>query len=307
MHSVKEPTSLAILSSPTSASFGAPPTPILLQPSPSPSPSKRPKLSLNTTSVSVSTFGKGSTSLRLDTLSATSPTSRNTFRNAYAHQQQQASCALARQSTPSPLGANRSAEYMQTTDDAPEHFYDSAASSASTASISSVESFSDVPYKLVYSLPSVLVNSPLPRERRKKTSFGQSRPMFPAVKKVNFRTPLTEDIRTTKYTLKHSDIDSSTSTISTLELSSSDNKTEPDELEKQDGEHSTSIATEKPGATPDADPAQHHDEADHDTCPSTPVAGREKRDRCWTWTLGSTGSATSGQTDEVDADHEDRD
>lgn len=256
---------------------------------PSRSPAKRPKLSLDTNNVP-SIFGKSSTSLRLETLSATSPTARNTFRNTLDPVTAQnkksntkptlSSLKIATDSSP------REPEQIQqsTTND-------SAASSATTtSSLSSIDSFSTVvPYKLTFNTTSILVNSPLPRTSR-RSHFGHQKPMFPAPKKVAFREPLTEDVKTTRFTLRHSDIESSTSTISALELTPSDS--EVDETSKNQTERSQQ-ADDRPSAksppsphTGDKRESSDEEESDSDSCPATPVAGRRKRHRQWIWTLG---------------------
>jgi hypothetical protein len=76
-----------------------------------------------------------------------------------------------------------------------------------------------IPYKVSHSVSSILVNSPIPTSERRNMSVSQSRPIFPVEKRVSFRSPLEEEIRTTKYMWKHSDIEShgweSTSSLST--------------------------------------------------------------------------------------------
>lgn len=111
--------------------------------------------------------------------------------------------------------------------------------------------------------------------------------MFPAAKKVAFKAPLTEDIQTTKYTMRHSDIESSTSTISTLELSPAEkaSTTDSDDCDKAEV---TVEAEKKESLSPQTgDKRESSDEEeDSDSCPNTPVAGRKKRHRAWRWTLG---------------------
>jgi hypothetical protein len=110
--------------------------------------------------------------------------------------------------------------------------------------------------------------------------------MFPASKKVAFRAPLTEDITTEKYTMKHSDIDSSISTISTLELSPPDAE-KPEKISEGAAHKLNAKPKEKKAKSPQTgEKRESSDEEDSDTCPSTPVAGRNKRSREWVWTLG---------------------
>lgn len=264
---------------------------------PAPSPAKRPKLTLNT-STTPQVFGKGSTSLRLETLSATSPTGRNTFRNGYGQDRSlkttrakpqrpnltplaTVESAPAKPQLPTPLRTDlpSSAESGDIT----------SSSAASTTSISTIDSLStEVPYKLTYNITSILSNGPLPRTKSKKTSFAPSRPMFPLPKRVAFRAPLTEDIKTSKYTMAHSDIDSSNSTISTLELPSPAQELKHDKTKEVHAEDAKDGAAEDTlVASPrTGEKRESSDEDDSDTCPATPVAGRRKKSRQWRWTLG---------------------
>ncbi|GME49309.1 hypothetical protein GTA08_BOTSDO00365 [Neofusicoccum parvum] len=287
----------------------APQAPILSQPQPH--APRRPKLSLNTATAQVRTFGKGS-SLRLETLSAVSPTARNTFSNGYE---------------PQSLSATDSKPWS--TRVIPEADTPSSAStfnsSTSASSYSSLGSDSArIPYKLPHNVQSILSNSPLPPVHRHHTMA--SRPMFPAAKRVSFRANLTEEITTTKYTLAHSDIESSSSTISSLELDSSTSETEAAPSTAATTLPSRAAAKLdlqlcKPTA-PATVTAQHHSterprsqkrdspsdsESDSDSCPETPVAGRRKRRREWVWTLGPVDGQQSDakflrQQDEVDSD-----
>lgn len=218
-----------------------------------PSPAKRPRLSLDTNNVP-SLF---STSLRLETLSTTSPTARNTFRNAYNSKVQHRTFSKP---VLSPLSTTTTQQTANS---------ESAASSASTTtSVSSIDSISSViPYKLAYKhTSSILINSPIPRAPR-RVPFARAR-MFSATKKVAFKEPLTEDVKTTHFTLRHSDIESSTSTISTLELSPQST------AEQDDKSHPASLHT--------GDKRESSDEE-----------GRRTQ-RQWVWTLAS-GESVKGQ------------
>ncbi|KAK4506794.1 hypothetical protein PRZ48_000527 [Zasmidium cellare] len=277
---------------------------------PSPSPAKRPKLSLNTANVP-SVFGKGSTSLRLDTLSATSPTTRNTFSNAY-DQAQSRHTINGRPSKPrlAPLATNVTNADEQTAPLDPEQPNNSAASSASSSSTASTVDFStaEVPYRVPYNVKSILLNSPIARKPVRITSFAQSKPMFPAAKKVAFKAPLTEDIQTIKYTMRHSDIESSTSTISTLELSPSDNSSTVDEDDEDDEDEKVeTVEVEKKESssphTGDKRESSDEEDDDSDSCPATPVAGRKKRHRDWRWTLGPIGPSQDQQQQSEETDH----
>ncbi|KAM3418812.1 hypothetical protein BST61_g4780 [Cercospora zeina] len=284
---------------------------------PSRPPAKRPKLSLDTDNVP-SIFGKRSTSLRLETLSATSPTARNTLRNAL----DPVTIPIKNSSSPRPVVSSLK---IATHPPQPEPdqvqsttAHDSAASSATTtSSLSSLDSLSSlVPYKLAFNSTSILVNSPLPRTPR-RAHVGHPKPMFPAPKKVAFREPLTEDVKTTRFTLRHSDIESSTSTISTLELTPSDSEVDQDTKEqdnKRPDQPDRRPATTSPPSphTGDKRESSDEEESDSDSCPATPVAGRRKRHRQWVWTLGPVDGeekSRSYQQNEiivVDAEHEGR-
>lgn len=266
----------------------------------SPSPSKKPKLSLNTSNVSP-VFGKGATSLRLETLSATSPTARNTFRNRQAREQNIG--ATSQKPVLTPL--TTSVEVTPTDSPSPSQIslLDSAdttdlsrSPTASVTSVSTVDSSpSEAPYKLPFNATSILTNGPIPRTKNRRFSFSQSRPMFPAPKKVGFRAPLTEDIKTSKYTLKHSDIASPSPSMSTLESSPSKEDKDSDELSKAGAAEAT-ISSPVSGLKRDADNV----EDDSDIHLATPVAGRAKRHR-WIWTLPPIHPASHEQPPSVDS------
>ncbi|KAJ4297882.1 hypothetical protein N0V90_005781 [Kalmusia sp. IMI 367209] len=159
--------------------------------------SQRPKLRLDTHQVR--TFGKGS-SLRLDTLSAVSPTARNTFSNAY---EPPASAAQA-SGRPSKLRLSIDSSCKDpSTVSTPTSA--STLSSALTSASADSATITTIPYKQPHNLRSILSNGPAPLTSRK---MAPARPLFPAEKKVSFRLPLEEEIKTVKYTLAHSDIES---------------------------------------------------------------------------------------------------
>ncbi|KAH7556563.1 hypothetical protein BM1_05997 [Bipolaris maydis] len=261
----------------------------------------RPKLSINTEQPRI--LGKGA-SLRLDTLSAASPTVRNTYTNAY--ERPSTAPTLQRPQRPSlsiesdlPAAANNSASTP------------SSASTLSSAltSASADSATSALPYKQPHNLVSILSNSParsiVPRK------MASSRPMFPAEKHVCFRTPLEEEITTTRYTMAHSDLESSVSTLSTI--SSVASSTDSD---VSAAHHSLIVNTSNTSSTTSISPLQlslqkststfasaessprskgpragdkrdsSSSEDESDSCPQTPIAGRRKRTRDWRWTLG---------------------
>jgi len=292
---------------------------------------QRPKLSINTQQTR--TFGKGS-SLRLETLSAASPTARNTFQNAYETNRVQI--------VSTPL---RQAHDATETPNTPEPADSRTPSSSSVSSASTLSDLGGFPYTITHNTSSILVNSPIPRIEHRRLSISQSRPIFPPERHVAFRSPLEEEVRTTKYTWKHSDIETeeSTSVIEVVESSPkgtiaissiaqtlhSNNSTEsscasPD-LEQTPTTPTafteSALSSPPPSAvrlsyrrrrsrlkvhSPKAgDKRDSSSESDSDSCPETPVAGRRKRRREWVWTLGPVRGEGEAQnntlTEEADA------
>ncbi|KAI4913095.1 uncharacterized protein J4E92_009967 [Alternaria infectoria] len=259
----------------------------------------RPKLSINTEQPRI--LGKGA-SLRLETLSAVSPTVRNTFSNAY--ERPATAPTLQRPSRPQlSIESDVPATSGSTSASTPS----SASTLSSTLTSASHDSATlSIPYKQPHNLVSILSNSParsiIPRK------MGSSRPMFPAEKRVSFRTPLEEEITTTRYTLAHSDIESSVSTLSSLastaSTTDSDASTSQPSLSlkalKNPSETSisplqlslisTSSSAESSPRPKSPRTGEKRDSSssddDSDSAPETPVAGRRKRTRDWRWTLG---------------------
>ncbi|KAK0981337.1 hypothetical protein LTR91_011918 [Friedmanniomyces endolithicus] len=280
--------SLTILTS-SPITYGQTPAPTSLAPEPC---KKRPKLTLDTHDSS-SLFGKASTSLRLETLSATSPTVRNTFRNGHDAVQQRRTSggkrpSLAPLATDVPSDTSKKFTPLFTespsSPEVPDLTDSSAASYSSTPTVDSLSA--EVPYRIAFNITSILSNSPIPRTRYARNRFAQSRPLFPAAKKVMFRAPLTEDIMTSRYTMAHSDIEISITSIPVIDT---------DPVENTEGEsHATATTTEinvHPACVAATAPhtgekRESSDEEDSDTCPATPVAGRRKKSRVWRWTLG---------------------
>ncbi|OCK83207.1 hypothetical protein K432DRAFT_322682 [Lepidopterella palustris CBS 459.81] len=304
--------------------------PPLRQPEPG-APRPKPKLQLNTQQIR--TFGKGS-SLRLETLSAVSPTIRNTFTNAY-DAPVSAAPALGKPSKPrlsidssvANQAPSSTSSVLQVDINTPSYTPNSAStfSSGSTSASSSDSATIRIPYKLTHNLPSILSNSPVESLRPRRMTA--SRPMFPAAKKVSFRTPLEEEITTVKYTLAHSDIESSTSsTASTFSVEPSDSivsseserslpstshlsiptfaapSTEsPSPSTSSPSQQSSSPALSSSEESPRLSGPKTGDKRDssssesdsEDSCPETPVAGRRKRRREWVWTLGPIGKNSS--------------
>lgn len=129
--------------------------------------------------------------------------------------------------------------------------------------------------------------------------------MFPTAKRVSFRAPLEEEITTTKYVMAHSDLESSASTISTLELPSPEqsmkivpSSSSPTRKERLDENTTESparpfrptkievAAKKEKRREPKTGDKRDSSDSESDTCPVTPVAGRRKRRREWVWTLG---------------------
>lgn len=180
----------------------------------------RPKLSLNT--AQTRTFGKGS-SLRLETLSAISPTIINTFSNAYDQASRPPASSSEQKLTRPKLSIDSSIQYKapETPNTAAESQASRTPSSASTSSASTANS-ATLPYSNSQILNSILANSPIPRLEPPRRMAA--RPRFPAEKKVSFRTPLEEEIITTRFTYAHYDVESpasgSTASLSTMSTSS---------------------------------------------------------------------------------------
>lgn len=106
--------------------------------------------------------------------------------------------------------------------------------------------------------------------------------MFPAPKKVAFKALLTEEIRNEKYTLRHSDIETSRSEPESKALDAVDD----DDVADIEVVEATAMPKSKATSPKTGDKRDSSDEEDSDTCPATPVAGRKKRHRQWRWTLG---------------------
>ncbi|KAG9185540.1 hypothetical protein G6011_06871 [Alternaria panax] len=258
----------------------------------------RPKLSINTEQPRI--LGKGA-SLRLDTLSAVSPTVRNTFSNAY--ERPATAPALQRPSRPQ----------LTLESDQPPAFSTVNSASTSASTTPSSASTIPIPYKQPHNLSSILSNSPA-RAIIPRKMASSSRPMFPAEKRVSFRTPLEEEITTTKYTLAHSDLGASSSTLSSLTSSESTTSSttgseanaerpslslkpavnisttsiSPLRLSLSSISSTASSAESSPRKSPRTGEKRDSSssEDDSDSAPETPVAGRRKRTRDWRWTLG---------------------
>ncbi|PSN63694.1 hypothetical protein BS50DRAFT_499485 [Corynespora cassiicola Philippines] len=311
------------LSHPTHSATMTTTLPIL----PRPSAPQRPKLHIDTQQLR--TFGKGS-SLRLDTLSAVSPTIRNTFSNAYEPTKTAAPTGPAAPAPPAAAPAPAPATPTAGRPEKPRLSIDSNISSATSSTPTSASTLSSaltsassyesatitVPYKQPHNLTSILSNSPakhlLPRK------MAPARPFFPAQKRVSFRTPLEEEIKTVRYTMAHSDIESSSSTLSSLASTDSDSSDKSLSSSVSAASSAAAISSKAPSLLSPTHPSgsssfsslelsprpngprtgekrdsSSSEESDSDSCPETPVAGRRKRRRDWRWTLGPIGSDKS--------------
>ncbi|KAF2093191.1 hypothetical protein NA57DRAFT_69286 [Rhizodiscina lignyota] len=298
--------------------------------------SPRPRLKLNTAELfQPSTYGKGAGSgLRLETLSAVSPTVRNTFSNAYGKSSTTTSSSSPTSTTtptPRPVRPRLAIDSSVHTSTSCESSSPNSASaertpsSASVLSATSTDSTSSadsatvrIPYKLSYNVRSILRNSPLPSVRMSSTTC---RPMFPAAKHVSFRFPLDEEIHTTTYTVPHSELElsESSTTLPTAEESTS-SSTSPFSSFHSDTD-STSTASNRTLANAISDKAtkpksparvsrlshtaktgdkrtSDDEDSDSDKCPETPVAGRRKKQRAWVWTLGPIDGQKVNSSDE---------
>lgn len=151
---------------------------------------KRPKLSLQTASLPA-TFANSNTSLARTCITA-SPTVRNTFSNAYEIKH-----TLSAIDTPSPCrSADRSARH-------------------GSPFLSSSFRMDAMPYQLPLGVRGILRNSPLKKMAMGRRSVSISagaisenrRVYFPAKKQVSFRSHLEEEIKTVRYVVRHSDIE----------------------------------------------------------------------------------------------------
>ncbi|KAL5362491.1 hypothetical protein BJX96DRAFT_154045 [Aspergillus floccosus] len=241
----------------------------------------RPKLTLQTSSLP-RTFGSSSTGLSLSLAggATASPTVRNTFKNAY-------DVPVPSSATASP---SKSTNHRFTKPSSPYP--------------------SNNPYQLPLGVKSILRNSPLePTTRSRSLSVATTpngfqpprRVFFPAKKQVSYRQPLEEEIRTVRYTARHSDLTaesdpepreagSDEDSDSTASLALSDASTSEDDADgerqgdrKKRKHHS---AEKQVRAVALMDGLQGEGYGSDSVTPQTPCQARSKR-RCeWRWTLG---------------------
>ncbi|KAA8648730.1 uncharacterized protein ATNIH1004_004615 [Aspergillus tanneri] len=258
---------------------------------PPPGTSARPKLTLQTTALP-RTFGTSSTSLSLSlaTGPTASPTVRNTFKNAYEN-------AFPSSATASPSKSSSTHRWSKPSSPYPSHGPNN-------------------PYQLPLGVKSILRNSPLePTCRVRSASVaansatggtGSRWMFFPAKKQVNYRQPLEEEIKTVRYTARHSDLvvesnvephdaSSDEDTDSSSSLAPSDESTtSDDENPRTDTNHASISSFERKKRKHLSAEKQVRavalldglEEAYGSTTPQTPRQRRIKR-RCeWRWTLG---------------------
>ncbi|KAG2419552.1 hypothetical protein HFD88_004348 [Aspergillus terreus] len=241
----------------------------------------RPKLTLQTSSLP-RTFGSSSTGLSLSLAggATASPTVRNTFKNAY-------DVPVPSSATASP---SKSTNHRFTKPSSPYP--------------------SNNPYQLPLGVKSILRNSPLePATRSRSLSVATTpnglqpprRVFFPAKKQVSYRQPLEEEIRTVRYTARHSDLTaesdpeprgagSDEDSDSTASLTLSDASTSEDDVDgKRRGEGKKRKhhgADRQVRAVALMDGLQGENYSSDSVTPQTPCQARSKR-RCeWRWTLG---------------------
>lgn len=196
------------------SSYRPPRMPDYFDPTPSRTQKLRPKLSLNTVDVP-SNFSFKSTSLRLDTLSVISPTSRNTFHNVYTTNPEQ--------STPSDSPTSSSPSPQSQGHRAALDYRDSVSSSAEDKLLSSSPATSvdittgSVSAGAESSFKTQLLNVDLTSDPRRASTqsaphlrsiISSSRDRSPSQrsKSVSFKPHLTETIHTNTYILAHSDL-----------------------------------------------------------------------------------------------------
>ncbi|KAJ9270868.1 hypothetical protein C8Q69DRAFT_68224 [Paecilomyces variotii] len=248
--------------------------------------SKRPKLSLQTTSLPV-TYGKSTTglSLSLATANATaSPTVLNTFNNAYELMRSSTSTvgdvSPSKGKIASPYATNRHKE--------------------------------SVPYQLPLGVRSILRNSPIPASSRRQRSVSMTgnnmngshsnrRLLFPASKQVSYRFPLEEEVKTVRFTARHSDMlddsepeisdESQSDDNSNSQMSRSDSSSSDEEASKCQGisplTHSKRKRRKSAGVEGGKLQLSRLDgHASRLESPQTPCQEHPKRRREWRWTLG---------------------
>lgn len=250
---------------------------------------KRPKLSLQTTSLPM-TFGKSTTGLSLAfaTNSAVSPTVLNTFGNAYDF-------------WPSPSAGATSSPSKQ-------RFHRFSSPHATN-------NREGAPYQLPLGVKSILRNSPLPSSSARHSSTSMTtgavtrRVYFPAKKQVSYRYPLEEEIKTVRFTARHSDL-SDESDSETSDASGSDESSDLSASQSDSGASDEETSPRAKASSPSRSGKKRRKDLgcerqiraaalrdslkgdDYDVAsPQTPRQGRLKRQCKWRWTLGPLGTS----------------
>ncbi|KAL4932238.1 uncharacterized protein BDV17DRAFT_217462 [Aspergillus undulatus] len=248
----------------------------------------RPKLTLQTSSLPM-TFGSSTTGLSLSLAAGptASPTVRNTFKNAY-----DVAYPPSANASPSISSSNR---------------FSKPASPYTSSN----------PYQLPLGVKSILRNSCLESSKRRPSiaaangpngSSTSRRVYFPTKKQVSYRNPLEEEIKTVKYTARHSDIISDSEPGSCETSSDDDSDYSASSLVSSD---TTPSDDERSASEPSADKKKKKRkyrsnerqvraiarmeglEDPYTRTPQTPRQGRLKRRREWRWTLGPLNEAGS--------------
>ncbi|KAJ5297513.1 hypothetical protein PENANT_c005G02186 [Penicillium antarcticum] len=282
----------------------------------------RPKLTLQTTALP-RTFGSSTTGLSFSFAAAptSSPTVRNTFKNAY-------DVASPSSATSSPVKSSR---------------FNPKPTSPYVTHPNNVFNYRN-PYQLPLGVRSILRNSPLDSASRRRGSIsaggnghnaGTRRVFFPAKKQVSYRCPLEEEIRTERYTAQHLDLlraETVQNEADKTPLETGPGPSPENEDEKNsDSDSSTSLSESASGDDTSADEGARDNnisltkeerkkrrtlrierqvravalldgfEADPyaASTPQTPHQGRLKRRREWKWTLGPVGSDSNRADDSV--------
>ncbi|WEW60800.1 hypothetical protein PRK78_006288 [Emydomyces testavorans] len=258
--------------------------------------SKRPKLSLQTSCLPVA-FGNSTTALSLNQSAtcSTSPTVRNTFKNAYD--------ACRRTSSPKPPTDRNCSSTRD---------HKASKQEGSCAAAPGRHSHDELPYQLPLGIRGILRNSPHVASSLMRASLsapaangtGNSRRvLFPAKKRVNYRYPIDEEIKTVHFVARHSDLtssdSSSSSSSSSYIYSSSDGESESDNSDSSSSSDSKDVATptHSPGKRKKYTRNMRQIRAaglrDRLPCadeepetPQTPIKRRRKCHRQWRWTLG---------------------
>ncbi|RLM00788.1 hypothetical protein CFD26_107084 [Aspergillus turcosus] len=248
---------------------------------------QRPKLTLQTKSLPM-TFGSSTTGLSLSLAAGAtaSPTVRNTFKNAY----DVSSCPPSATESPSKSSMSRFSK--------PSSPYPTNANGN--------------PYQQPLGVKSILRNSPLePTARRRSISVAPNGPnggsssrrvFFPAEKRVSYRYPLEEEIKTVQYTARHSDLtgevedypsgdagsgedSDATSSLPSSDISTSDDEYQSTSQSQRERKKRKPLAAERQIRAVALLDGLETDPYGSST-PQTPRQHRVKR-RCeWRWTLG---------------------